>query len=212
MDAQLIRKKTLCKFDTDAPVYEKTSDGKFCSRVYPAVINKISEASFVSLLDVGCGTGVILSGITAKARLCGIDLSAQMIVRAQQTLKEKVELVVGDAEALPWPQDTFDTVCCTFSFHHYPNPQKVLTEMNRVLKSDGRLIMADPWAPAPLRQVLNAVMQYSKGGDICTYSRRQMERLLGASGFEMRSFAHPTNDLFLLTAQKTANSGGGKNA
>ena len=208
MNEQLVRQKTLQKFDNDASQYEETSDGQFCSRAYPAVIRKICEKHFSSLLDVGCGTGTILSRIPAEAKLYGIDLSAQMIERAKKTLKEKAELTVGDAGSLPWPQAAFDTVSCTFSFHHYPNPEKVLAEINRVLKSGGRLILADPWFHTPLQKLINWVLRYSKDGDFHIYSEREMKRMFVKTGFEMLSFEHPTNDSFLLTASKTANNGG----
>lgn len=204
MDEQVIRQKSRRKFDRDASQYEQTSDGRFCSRAYPAVIKKIAQAEVSSLLDVGCGTGAILSQVSSGVSRCGIDLSPQMIERAKETLKEQAELVVGDAEALPWQDETFDTVCCTFSFHHYPKPEKVLAEMNRVLKSGGRLILADPWLPPVLRQLLNALLRYSDDGDFHSYSRREIGRMLESHGFLVRSFEQPTNDSFLLVAEKTA--------
>jgi Methylase involved in ubiquinone/menaquinone biosynthesis len=204
MDEQVIRQKSLRKFDRDASQYEQTSDGRFCSRAYPAVIKKIAQAKISSFLDVGCGTGFILSQVSDQVSRCGIDLSPQMIERAKQTLKEQAELVVGDAENLPWSDEWFDTVCCTFSFHHYPNPKKVLAEINRVLKKGGRLILADPWMPSLLRQILNALLRYSDDGDYHSYSRREIRQLLECSGFALCSFEHPTNDSFLLTAEKTA--------
>lgn len=209
MDKTEIRKRSLNKFNTDAINYENTSDGRFCSRVYPAVLEEISAKPFASLLDVGCGTGIILSRITIKSKLCGIDLCSQMISRAKETLKDRAELVVGDAESLPWKARTFDTVCCTFSFHHYPNPEKVLSEMNRVLRDNGRLIIADPCAPLPLQQILNLSLHLLKGGDFHIYSKHEMKQLLIKTGFDLKNFRHPTHDSFLLAAQKT---GGIQNA
>lgn len=216
MEAQNIREetcreKTRRKFDRDAPVYEQTSDGQFCSRAYPAVVRKIGEAPFTSLLDVGCGTGAVLSSLSTTAKLYGIDLSAQMIACAKEKLGEKAELTVGDSEALPFSDAAFDTVCCTFSFHHYPNPEKVIAEMSRVLKNGGRLLLADPWVPAPLRQVFNFFLRYSNNGDYHCYSQKEMRRLLGKNGFERLEFTHPTHDSFLLAARKAANRGGARN-
>lgn len=202
MDAMETRRNSLAKFDQDAATYEDTSDGRFCARAYPAVLAQIEAEPFRSLLDVGCGTGAILSKITRKAKLCGIDLSSSMVDRAKETLEEKAELVVGDAETLPWPDKTFDTVCCTFSFHHYPYPEKVLSEMNRVLRKGGRLILADPWLPSPLLQLMNWMMRYSKSGDRHMYSKHELQSLFAGSGLMLQRFRHPTNDSFLATAQK----------
>lgn len=202
MDADEIRKRSKGKFDSEAQIYENTSDGKFCSRVYPAIIETIDSAHGQSLLDVGCGTGIILSKIAKKSRLCGIDLSAQMIERAKETLKDKAELKIGDAGALPFPAETFDTVCCTFSFHHYPNPEKVLFEMNRVVKNGGHLVLADPWMPFPMQPIMNFFCRYSQSGDHHIYSKREMRQLLSNTGFTLNNFNHPTNDSFVLTAIK----------
>lgn len=207
MDANLIHEKTLHKFEKDAAVYEKTSDGRFCSRAYPAIVKEICSAPFESILDVGCGTGSILRQIPADKKRCGIDLSEQMIKRSTEALKDAAELKIGNAEALPWPRELFDTVSCTFSFHHYPNPRKVLYEMNRVLKADGRLILADPWLPMPFNAVINTLIRFSDGGDFHEYSKTDISKLLNASGFRLLKFRHPTHDSFLLTAQKVS---GGK--
>lgn len=202
MDAMETRRNSLVKFDQDAATYEDTSDGRFCARAYPAIMAQVEAEPFHSFLDVGCGTGAILSKIAKKARLCGIDLSPSMVARAQEALGEKAELVVSDAEMLPWPDKTFDTVCCTFSFHHYPDPKKVLSEMNRVLRKGGRLILADPWLPSPFLQLMNWMMQYSKSGDRHIYSKHELQSLFAEGGFMLQGFRHPTNDSFLAMAKK----------
>lgn len=207
MDANTIRGKTLQKFEKDASTYEQTSDGKFCARAYPEILKEINASPNDSLLDVGCGTGSILSRIPSGKKRCGIDLSGQMIERAQEALCGAAELMVGDAESLPWPRESFDTVCCTFSFHHYPHPGKVLSEMHRVLKADGRLILADPWLPGPFLPLLNAMMRFSDDGDFHEYSKSEITELLAANGFAMTSFRHPTHDSFLLTARKSFGNG-----
>lgn len=204
MKAETIRGNTLQKFEKDAQVYEQTSDGRFCARAYAEILKEINAAPYHSLLDIGCGTGSILSQIPKEKRRCGIDLSGNMISRAKKTLGGTAELMVGDAESLPWPQNSFDTVCCTFSFHHYPHPGKVLSEANRVLKADGRLLLADPWMPKPFLPILNVLMRFSKDGDFHEYSKREITKLLAANGFAVTVFRHPTNDSFLLTARKSS--------
>lgn len=207
MDAQIIRGKTLRKFNRDAATYEQTSDGRFCARVYPEIVREIGAAPCRSLLDVGCGTGAILSSVPMEIRRCGLDLSEKMIGRAKETLGGAAELKVGDAEALPWRGDEFDAVCCTFSFHHYPHPDRVLAEIGRVLRPGGRLILADPWLPWPLLPLLNVMLRYCDGGDCREYSKGGMKKLLSAAGLSLRSFRHPTDDTFLLTALKPLEGG-----
>lgn len=202
MDVNLIKKKSLEKYESDAPVYDQTADGKFCSRVYPDILEKCNNKENQTILDVGCGNGTMLSQVNENNRLYGIDLSQSMIEHANNKLKDRAELVVGDAEILPWTDETFDTVLCTFSFHHYPQPQKVLMEMYRVMKREGQLIIADPWLPKPLRQILNLVIQFSSSGDYHVYSKREISVLLQNNGFHIQSFQHPTYNTYLLVASK----------
>ena len=54
-----------------------------------------------------------------------------------------IEFRIGDVEQLPYEDDTFDVITCSHSFHHYPNKDKAMSEMYRVLKPDGRLMIID---------------------------------------------------------------------
>lgn len=202
MNAEIIKEKSLRNFDSEAEVYEKSSDGKFCSRIYPYILDELNKKNNELILDVGCGNGVMLSKMNENNTLHGVDLSKAMIDVAKKKLKDKAELIVGDAEFLLWEDNYFDTILCTFSFHHYPRPKKVLDEMYRVLKQGGRIILADPWLPTPLRQITNFFLRFSDKGDFHEYSQREITDLLEASNFKLQRFTHPTNDTFLLVAEK----------
>ena len=52
-----------------------------------------------------------------------------MIEMAKKNLGNSAELKVGDSEYMPWKDNFFDVIVCNASFHHYPNPEKVLSEM-----------------------------------------------------------------------------------
>lgn len=202
MNADEMKLNSMKKFDQDASDYEATSDGQFCARAYPAILDELNRGENQTILDVGCGTGIILSGANKGSRLYGLDLSANMINEAKKKLGNQAELVVGDAEKLPWREELFDTVLCTFSFHHYPNPNAVLSEIHRVLKDGGRLLLADPWLPSPFLQLLNLMMKYSRNGDVHEYSKGEITRLLCNNGFRINRYRHPTLDSFLLSAKK----------
>lgn len=66
--------------------------------------------------------------------LWGLDLSPEMIRRAKEKQIPHADFCVGDAEFLPYPDQSFDVVLCMQSFHHYPNPEGVLEEVYRVLR------------------------------------------------------------------------------
>ena len=153
--------------------------------MYSALIQRLNEKTFESLLDVGCGTGNVLALIKDKfnVKVSGIDLSEGMIKKSREILGENVDLKVGDSENLLWVDDTFDVIICNASFHHYPNPVAVLKEMRRVLKTDGRVIIADPWMPNPIRYFVNLIFPIMNNGDVKMYSGNEMCKMLTICGF-----------------------------
>ena len=99
------------------------------------------------ILDVGCGTGKLsykLADHFKGAEVHGVDLSSTMIEKANAKNKaNEVRFKIGDVENLPYEDNTFDVITCSHSFHHYPNKDKAIAEMYRVLKPEGRLMIID---------------------------------------------------------------------
>lgn len=102
------------------------------------------------VLDVGCGTGVAaLTAARAGAKVCALDLSPALIARARQHAAlagVAMELTEGDAEALPYANETFDAVISQFGHMFAPRPEVTVTEMLRVLKPGGTLAFST-WPP-----------------------------------------------------------------
>ncbi len=101
------------------------------------------------ILDVGCGTGLfaarVLKGFP-DTTIWGMDLSGGMLKQCEKRCRgagERLHLVQGDSEHLPFEDDMFDVVTCTHSFHHYPHQGRVLDEMHRVLCPGGRLLIVE---------------------------------------------------------------------
>lgn len=93
------------------------------------------------ILDVGCGSGMVtrdIAGLT-KGEVVGIDGSPEMIEVARVVLDEhdNVELLVGDAHAIPFCDNTFDITTCNLLLMWSSDPQKVVNEMTRVTKKGG---------------------------------------------------------------------------
>lgn len=98
------------------------------------------------VLEVAIGTGLNLEHYPPDVALTGIELSPDMLAIARRRaddLDRRVELRVGDAEALDVPSTTFDTVVCTFSLCAIPDHRRALAEMARVLRPGGVLLLAD---------------------------------------------------------------------
>lgn len=109
-------------------------------------LNRLEIEPGERILDLGCGTGVLIQHllqIAPKIQIIGIDSSAEMLEIAKQKLPESVELKVGSADNLPFPSNYFDVVVSTSAFHFFRDPSQVLQEAKRVLKPNGRLVITD---------------------------------------------------------------------
>jgi ubiquinone/menaquinone biosynthesis C-methylase UbiE len=91
------------------------------------------------VFDLACGQGYCAIRASEKgAEAIGIDLSENMIELAKK-LAPNADFKVGDAEELPFGDGEFDVVLINFGMLHFPNPEKVLAEVFRVLKPNGKL-------------------------------------------------------------------------
>jgi ubiquinone/menaquinone biosynthesis C-methylase UbiE len=100
------------------------------------------------ILEVGCGTGHWLAGLRAVSnQLYGLDLSAGMLAQAQQR-EENLALARGRAGQIPFPDASFDLVCCVNAIHHFQQQPGFVAEARRVLRPGGALavIGTDPRA------------------------------------------------------------------
>lgn len=103
------------------------------------------------VLDVACGTGVV--AVTAAGRgaiTSGIDLTPALLEHARENEKiaacGPIDWTEGDAERLPYPNESFDVVLSQFGHMFAPRPHVALAEMRRVLKRGGRIAFAT-WPP-----------------------------------------------------------------
>ncbi|HMK63300.1 MAG TPA: methyltransferase domain-containing protein [Acidimicrobiales bacterium] len=97
------------------------------------------------LLDIGSGTGRLLDRLGQEhpgLELFGLDRSAGML-RAARQARGRLKLVRGSSEALPFPDECFDLVTTTLSFHHWSHQQEALNEVRRILRPGGVFALAD---------------------------------------------------------------------
>jgi ubiquinone/menaquinone biosynthesis C-methylase UbiE len=113
------------------------------------------------VLEIGIGTGRNLPHYRHDVRLTGVELSPAMLEIARARARElghEVELRIGDAQALEFPDQSFDTVVCTLSLCTIPDDEAAVAEMRRVLRPGGRLLLLEhvrsPLLPVRLAQRL----------------------------------------------------------
>jgi len=102
------------------------------------------------VLEVGIGTGLNLEHYPPGIDLIGIDISGEMLRRAHaraDRLGQSVGLERADAEALPFPDRSFDTVTATCVFCSVADPVRALREVGRVVKPEGRVYLLEHVRP-----------------------------------------------------------------
>ena len=103
------------------------------------------------VLDVCCGTGTLALAAAERVgdggRVIGVDASAEMIERAsgKASGRRNVAFQVATAQALPFPDGSFEAVFCTLGLHHVPVADRAaaLREMQRVLVPGGRVVIVE---------------------------------------------------------------------
>jgi len=138
--------------------FTKTADAfsKFAVRDSPEVLAEKVEFAKPQphelVLDVACGPGAFVLAVAPRVAFAtGIDLTPEMLRQARQFQAEKQILnaafACADADHVPFPDASFDLVTCQHAFHHITKPELVLSEVIRVTKPEGRLLILDPLAP-----------------------------------------------------------------
>ena len=98
-------------------------------------------------IEVGVGSGLNIPFYSRNvSRVVGVDLSREMLLLAGKraaSLHVPVALVQADAEALPFPDDTFDTVAISLALCTIPDPRTALLELARICRSSGRIVMLE---------------------------------------------------------------------
>ena len=120
-----------------------SSYGKSFAHATAPYIAPLLEAAEVSsgqhVLDVACGPGHLAAAASARGAIAhGLDFSAEMVGIVRSAHPEVVA-TEGDAENLPYPDNTFHAVVSSFGIHHVPRPGLALAECRRVLKPGARI-------------------------------------------------------------------------
>lgn len=122
------------------------------------------------ILDVATGTADVALETARRLhpdKIVGLDISAEMLhfgreKVAAQGLSEIIELIQGDSENLPFADNTFDAITVAFGVRNFENLEKGLSEMNRVLKQGGKLVVLEFSKPRsfPFKQLFQFYFRY----------------------------------------------------
>lgn len=153
-----------------------------------ATVQRLELGQGESVLDVGCGTGVLLHALRradSTVRVTGIDLAPAMLSLAAGKLSGRAVLAVADAAALPFAAASFDLVVSTSSLHYWPDPIAGLREMARVVRPDGRVVVTD-WCDDYLAcRICDQVLRLAERAHRRVYGQQECRRFLVQAGLRV---------------------------
>ena len=137
------------------------------------------------VLDVGCGTGFATEGLLGETEhVHGLDQSAHQLERAFAKFGRhgSVKFYRGDAERLPFRDDSFDALWSSGSIEYWPDPVAALREFRRVVRPGGTVLVVGPDYPNStlFQRLADAIMLF--------YDEDEADRMFAEAGFE--TFEH----------------------
>jgi SAM-dependent methyltransferase len=147
-----------------------------------AWIEPLSDDMIV--LDVACGAAHASEPLASVVRqVVGVDLTSALLGLGAQRLREAgigdVLLQEGNAESLPFVDESFDVVFCRSSLHHFGDPERAVAEMVRVCRVGGRLVLVDLVAPtADIRGLFDHVHRLVDPSHVRSFLEREIAQLL----------------------------------
>lgn len=129
-------------------------------------VDELKQLRPARILDIATGTADFaietLRAATPDAQITGIDISEGMLEVGRRKLAAKglghrIQLELGDSESLPFEDDSFDAVTASFGVRNFANLERGLTEMHRVLRPGGKLVVLEFSKPTafPMKQAYN---------------------------------------------------------
>jgi SAM-dependent methyltransferase len=162
----------------------------------PSLLAAAGAGPGVRLLEVACGPGHAAGAAAAAgARVTAIDFSPAMLATAR-TLNPAAAYLSADAEALPFPDGSFDAVMANFGIHHVERPERAVAEARRVMRSGGTFAFTF-WAAAQdntaWRLLVDAITACGRldvpmpAGNSAHATPENFSRLVIAAGFDART-------------------------
>jgi SAM-dependent methyltransferase len=153
-----------------------------------------------AVLDLGCGTGralPLLRATIGRGLVVGLDATPAMLAEARRLGRHTVgDLILGDANEMPFGDRTFDAVFAAGLVPHLTDPAAGLTEMGRVTRVGGRLAVFHPIGRAAL-----AARHGGTPSEDDPLARGHIIQLLAATGWQLQAIDDSTDRYFALAAR-----------
>lgn len=166
----------------------------FYQNRFTTVLKVLGDAKGKTVIDVGCGLGIYSATLALKGAkfTIALDISKNFLIKTRKLTVEKnvrdsVELVLADAEQMPFIGEIFDLVICTEVLEHLRKPSKVLKELERICKVGSRLIITIPssYSYAEVERRRRLIRQRKPQEHLHKFTLRRFKKKLKASGFDV---------------------------
>jgi ubiquinone/menaquinone biosynthesis C-methylase UbiE len=145
------------------------------------------------VLDVGCGTGFGTAGLLEHAdNVHALDQSIHQMEKAFEKFgkQDQVTFHMGDAEHLPFTDNTFDIVWSSGSIEYWPNPIQGLKEIRRVAKPGGQILIVGPDYPS------NPILQRAADAIMLFYDKDEADNMFTEAGYvDFHHYIHQASSL-----------------
>lgn len=128
------------RYDTIGTIYDRTRRAD--PYLLRALVDLLRLEPGKRYLDLACGTGNYSTAMsTVAGSWIGLDISRVMIDQALNKKKGNIDFVQGDAMALPFADDSFDSISCTLAIHHFGTLNTAFSEVRRTLREEGFFVL-----------------------------------------------------------------------
>ncbi|GIH16219.1 class I SAM-dependent methyltransferase [Rugosimonospora africana] len=167
---------------------------------YAAAIDQAGIPAGATVVDVGCGTGramgALRTAVGPHGAVIGVDLTPHMLTVAGDSTGSSAYLLLADARHLPLADSCADAIFAAGLIQHLPDPAAGLTELARVTRPDGRLIVFHPSGRAALAARHGRTLR-----DDEPLNRPQLARLLTATGWALTDYDDPPHRFLALATR-----------
>ncbi len=184
-------------FNLWAKSYDYDPSHLWMEKFRQAAIPLMDLAGRKNILDLSCGTGELLRSLYRrggeKLELWGLDLAEEMLEKARKKLPPSVKLKQGDVHQLDFPANYFDYVISTEAFHHYYDQTRAISEMERVAKKNGKVIIVDVNF---FSDIVHRIFEFFEPGCVRVNNKKEMRELFVNAG--LRNIKQGRNFLFAV--------------
>jgi ubiquinone/menaquinone biosynthesis C-methylase UbiE len=140
------KRRVMISYDTTASIYDRRYAEEQVAKVEAALKNVRIEKEGL-ILDVGCGTGILFDHVADESDgIVGLDFSKKCLLQAKERISNKslrnVQLILADADNMPFHNEVFNTVFAMTILQNMPSASETLAEIKRVSRNDALFVVS----------------------------------------------------------------------